>query len=94
VSHAEKNHGVSDAFGRVTRRAGFECARKFQPVCRGDDCEGRSDPRQSHLLHLPRLPWGVPGYKNAYPNYSVPELKGQHPEYIVSALKAYKSGER
>jgi cytochrome c553 len=37
---------------------------------------------------------GVPGYKNAYPNYSVPELKGQHPEYIVSALKEYKSGER
>jgi cytochrome c553 len=37
---------------------------------------------------------GVPGYKNAYPNYSVPELKGQHPEYLVSALKEYKSGER
>jgi cytochrome c553 len=37
---------------------------------------------------------GVPGYKNAYPNYSVPELRGQHPEYIVSALKEYKSGER
>lgn len=37
---------------------------------------------------------GVPGYKNAYPNYSVPELKGQHPEYLVAALKAYKSGER
>ena len=37
---------------------------------------------------------GVAGYKNAYPNYSVPELKGQHPEYLVAALKAYKSGER
>jgi cytochrome c553 len=37
---------------------------------------------------------GVPGYKNAYPNYSVPELKGQHPEYLVSALKEYRSGER
>src|SRR3984957_13519145 len=36
----------------------------------------------------------VPGYKNAYPNYSVPELRGQHPEYLVSALKEYKSGER
>jgi len=37
---------------------------------------------------------GVPGYKNAYPNYSVPELKGQHPEYLVAALKEYRSGER
>jgi len=37
---------------------------------------------------------GVEGYKNAYPNYSVPELRGQHPEYLVSALKEYKSGER
>jgi len=37
---------------------------------------------------------GVQGYKNAYPNYSVPELRGQHPEYLISALKEYKSGER
>jgi cytochrome c553 len=37
---------------------------------------------------------GVPGYKNAYPNYSVPKLEGQHPEYLVLALQAYRSGER
>jgi cytochrome c553 len=37
---------------------------------------------------------GVPGYKNAYPNYSVPKLEGQHAEYIVIALQAYRSGER
>jgi cytochrome c553 len=37
---------------------------------------------------------GVQGYKNAYPNYSVPELRGQHPEYLLAALKEYKSGER
>src|SRR5690348_2661899 len=37
---------------------------------------------------------GVPGYKNAYPNYSVPKIEGQHPEYIVIALQAYRSGER
>ena len=37
---------------------------------------------------------GIDGYKNAYPNYSVPMLLGQHPEYLVQALKAYKSGER
>ena len=37
---------------------------------------------------------GIPGYRNAYPNYSVPKLEGQHPEYIVAALQGYKSGDR
>lgn len=37
---------------------------------------------------------GIDGYRNAYPNYSVPRLKGQHPEYIVAALQEYKSGQR
>jgi cytochrome c553 len=36
----------------------------------------------------------VEGYKNAYPDYSVPRLKGQHPEYLIAALTAYRSGER
>ena len=37
---------------------------------------------------------GVEGYKNAYPNYSVPKLEGQHPEYLAAALQGYKSGDR
>src|SRR5262249_22898695 len=37
---------------------------------------------------------GVEGYKNAYPNYSVPKLQGQHPEYIVAALQEDRSGDR
>ncbi|HTX24155.1 MAG TPA: c-type cytochrome [Steroidobacteraceae bacterium] len=37
---------------------------------------------------------GIVGYRNAYPDYSVPELKGQYPEYIVAALEEYKSGQR
>jgi len=37
---------------------------------------------------------GVDTYKNAYPNYSVPELEGQHPEYIAAALKEYRDGDR
>jgi cytochrome c553 len=37
---------------------------------------------------------GIPNYKNAYPNYSVPKLTGQHPDYLVLALQAYRSGER
>src|SRR5678816_1016796 len=37
---------------------------------------------------------GVQGYRNAYPNYSVPKLEGQHSDYLVAALKAYRAGER
>jgi cytochrome c553 len=37
---------------------------------------------------------GVDGYKNAYPNYSVPELEGQHPEYLAAALQEYRGGDR
>ncbi len=37
---------------------------------------------------------GVPKYKNAYPNYSVPKLGGQHAKYIESALAAYAAGDR
>lgn len=36
----------------------------------------------------------IPGYRNAYPTYSVPKLGGQHAEYIVSALKAYQTRQR
>jgi cytochrome c553 len=37
---------------------------------------------------------GIPGWRNAYPAYSVPKLGGQHAEYIISALQEYKSGAR
>jgi cytochrome c553 len=37
---------------------------------------------------------GIPNYKNAFPNYSVPKLEGQHAEYLVTALQAYRRGER
>lgn len=37
---------------------------------------------------------GIPGWRNAYPAYSVPKLGGQHPEYIVAALKEYKTQQR
>jgi cytochrome c553 len=37
---------------------------------------------------------GIPEYKNAYPNYSVPKLRGQHAAYIVAAITAYKQSER
>jgi cytochrome c553 len=37
---------------------------------------------------------GVDGYRNAYPNYSVPKLVGQHPEYIIAALQEYRGDQR
>jgi cytochrome c553 len=37
---------------------------------------------------------GIDNYRNAYPDYSVPELRHQHALYIVSALQEYKSGDR
>ncbi len=37
---------------------------------------------------------GVPGYKNAYPNYHVPRIAGQNQDYLAAALNAYKNGER
>ena len=37
---------------------------------------------------------GVDGYRNAYPNYSVPKLVGQHPEYLIAALQEYKGDQR
>lgn len=37
---------------------------------------------------------GIAGYKNAYPNYSVPKVGGQNEAYLVAALNAYKAGDR
>jgi len=37
---------------------------------------------------------GVPGYRNAFPNYTVPKLGGQNAQYLISALNGYASGDR
>jgi cytochrome c553 len=37
---------------------------------------------------------GIDGYRNAYPDYSVPKLEGQHPEYLAAALQGYRDGDR
>jgi cytochrome c553 len=37
---------------------------------------------------------GVPDYKNAFPNYSVPKLGGQNEQYLISALAGYAGGDR
>jgi cytochrome c553 len=37
---------------------------------------------------------GVPNYKNAYPDYSVPKLRHQNSAYISAALHEYRDGTR
>jgi cytochrome c553 len=37
---------------------------------------------------------GIDGYKNAYPDYSVPKLEGQSPDYLAAALHGYRDGDR
>jgi cytochrome c553 len=37
---------------------------------------------------------GIDGYRNAYPDYSVPKLEGQNAEYIAAALHGYRDGDR
>ncbi|RPH48086.1 MAG: hypothetical protein EHM84_07470, partial [Lysobacterales bacterium] len=54
----------------------------------GDGEKGEALAYTCHGCH------GVPHYKNAYPNYSVPRLGGQSALYLANALKAYASGER
>jgi cytochrome c553 len=37
---------------------------------------------------------GIPNYRNAYPDYSVPMLRHQNAAYLVAALQEYRSGDR
>ncbi|MEO5565418.1 MAG: c-type cytochrome [Luteimonas sp.] len=37
---------------------------------------------------------GIPGYKNAYPNYHVPRIGGQAAPYLVNAITEYQQGTR
>jgi cytochrome c553 len=37
---------------------------------------------------------GIDGYRNAYPDYSVPKLEGQSAEYLAAALHGYRDGDR
>lgn len=37
---------------------------------------------------------GIPGYRNAYPNYHVPRIGGQSTQYLINALGGYRAGAR
>ncbi len=58
------------------------------PVQKGDPVHGKAISYTCLGCH------GVDGYRNAYPNYSVPKLTGQHPEYLIAALQEYKGDQR
>ena len=58
------------------------------PVLKGDAVHGKAISYTCLGCH------GVDGYRNAYPNYSVPKLVGQHPEYLIAALQEYKGDQR
>jgi cytochrome c553 len=58
------------------------------PVQKGDPVRGKAISYTCLGCH------GVDGYRNAYPNYSVPKLVGQHPEYIIAALQEYRGDQR
>src|SRR5580700_9557510 len=58
------------------------------PVLTGDAAHG-------HVISYTCLGChGIDGYRNAYPNYSVPKLEGQNPAYLDTALHGYRDGDR
>jgi cytochrome c553 len=55
----------------------------------------QADPHRGKMLSYTCLGChGIDGYRNAYPDYSVPKLEGQNPEYLASALHDYRDGNR
>ncbi len=69
--------------------AGFALAfADLAVAAKGDPVEGKK------LVYTCTGCHGIPGYKNAYPNYHVPRLGGQSEQYLINALTEYKRGER
>src|ERR1700683_399736 len=58
------------------------------PVLSGDAAHGKAISYTCLGCH------GIDGYRNAYPNYSVPKLEGQNPAYLDTALHGYRDGDR
>jgi cytochrome c553 len=74
--------------GTFAAAAAFAQAAPDASTLKGDPAHGKAISYTCLGCH------GVDGYRNAYPNYSVPRLVGQHPEYIVAALQEYKADQR
>ncbi len=83
--------GIVSGFAAGLMLAGasaFAQAAGEAPALKGDAVHGKAISYTCLGCH------GVDGYRNAYPNYSVPKLVGQHPEYIIAALQEYKGDQR
>jgi len=60
----------------------------FQAIAEGDPATGRDLSFTCTGCH------SSPGYRNAYPGYTVPKLGSQKADYLEAALKAYRSEDR
>ena len=68
---------------------GFTCLVTAMAVqAQGDATAGREKSFTCTGCH------SSPGYRNAYPGYTVPKLGGQKADYLIIALKAYRDGDR
>jgi cytochrome c553 len=74
--------------GLLTAAAALLCFAAAAHSADGDPARGKTKFYTCLGCH------GIEGYKNAFPNYSVPRLKHQHAAYIISALNEYKAGDR
>lgn len=72
----------------LTGAAAFAQAAGETAVHKGDPVRGKAISYTCLGCH------GVEGYRNAYPDYSVPRLGGQHPEYLIAALQEYRDNQR
>jgi cytochrome c553 len=80
--------GVVSIFAAGFALAGAAACAQSAAVVKGDPVHGKAISYTCLGCH------GIDGYRNAYPNYSVPKLTGQHPEYIIAALQEYKGDQR
>ena len=80
--------GMVSIFAAGAALAGGCAFAQDAAVTKGDPVHGKAISYTCLGCH------GVEGYRNAYPNYSVPKLVGQHPEYIVAALQEYRGDQR
>ena len=77
----------------ATRRVRL-CSDGAGSGCAAPAAAGDADARGKQLSYTCLGCHGIDGYKNAYPDYSVPELEGQHPDYLSAALNGYREGDR
>jgi cytochrome c553 len=80
--------GIGSIFAAVIALGAAAAFAQTPDAVKGDAVRGKAISYTCLGCH------GVDGYRNAYPNYSVPKLTGQHPEYIIAALQEYKGDQR